>query len=75
VQINEVVFAEHYDMLVRRVDDDLPRTRLPALSSDIAGGGSGGSGVESSVIAVRTGGSDYRCCCCWRMKTDGVARR
>jgi len=47
VQINEVVFAERYDMLVRRVDDDLPRTRLPALSSDIAGGGSGGSGVES----------------------------
>jgi len=47
------------------------------MSSDIAGGGSGGSGgsgVESSVIAVRTGGSDYRCCC-WRMKTDGVARR
>jgi len=51
VQINEVVFAERYDMLVRRVDGDLPRTRLPALSSDIAGGGSGsgsgGSGVES----------------------------
>jgi len=44
------------------------------MSSDIAGGGSGGSGVESSVIAVRTGGSDYRGCCCWRMKTDGVAR-
>ena len=72
MQINEVVFAERYDMLVRRVDDDLPRTRLPAMSSDIAGGG---SGVESSVIAVRTGGSDYRGCCCWRMKTDGVARR